>query len=672
MATITSTGLGSGVEVNSIVPQLVAVERKAADARLDRQEAQLQTKISSWGTVKSAFSEFQSTLSALRLPSTFQGISASSSDESALSVTASSTADVGNYAIEVQQLAQKHSLASMRFNDPTDVVGQGTLTLRFGTTDYDADTDTYNGFTQNPNRPSATIVIDSSNNTLSGLRDAINQANAGVQASLINDGVGYRLVLNTAEGGAANSMQISVADLDGDHTDTLGLSALAFNGSATNMQQTLAAQDARLKINGLEVSSATNTLTQSLKGVTLNLHAAQVGKVVQVDVRQDSSALTSALENLVTKFNELNETVNSVAGYDASTRTGGILQGDALVRGAMNQVRRQLSAPVEGLSGAVRSLMDVGIRTQADGSLKLDSAKLASALKADPAGVAGLFSAQGTASDSGIQYRSSTAETQVGSYAIDITEMATKGRFEGGNLDALVVNSLNNSFRVNVDGIISGLITLTEDTYADAPALIAELQARINGDSALRAAGVGVDVSFNAADNRVEMTSRQYGSVSGVALLDVAGAGLGLDNGTYTAGLDVAGTIGGGAATGNGQTLTAVDGDAKGLAVAVESGTTGARGSLSFSRGLLQGLDQALNGLLSSTGMVNARTDGLQRSLTRVNQDRAALDLRMEKYEAMLYKQFNAMDLLVGQFKSTSSYLTQQLLNMPFANQGKQ
>ena len=255
MASITSTGLGSGIEVNTIVPQLVAAERKASDTRLATQEATIQAKISSWGTVKGAFSDLKSALRDLKLPSTFQKATASSSDSASLGVTAASNADTGKYNVEVQQLAQSHTLASMRFDDPNAIIGSGTLIFKFGATGYDADTDTYNSFTLNPDKATANITIDSSNNTLTGVRDAINAAGIGVTASLINDGEGYRLVMSTDEGGADNSMQISVADSDGNHTDTSGLSAFAFNANATNSEQTLAAQDADLLINGVRVTS---------------------------------------------------------------------------------------------------------------------------------------------------------------------------------------------------------------------------------------------------------------------------------------------------------------------------------------------------------------------------------------------------------------------------------
>lgn len=667
MATITSTGLGSGIDVNSIVPKLVTAERKAMDTRLDKQEATLQAKLSSWGTVKGAFSDLKSSLLSLKLPSTFQKVAATSSDSSALGVTAASNADLGQYRMEVKQLAQSHSLASKSFANATDVVGTGTLTIRLGTTDYDPDTDTYNGFSQNPDKGSKSLIIDSSNNTLTGVRDAINKANIGVSASLVNDGGGYRLVLNTTEGGANNSVQISAADSDGNHTDLNGLSALAFNAGATNMQQTLAAQDARLTINGLDVNSSSNTITTALKGVTLNLNQAQPGKVIQVGINQDTSAAVSGLENFVAKFNELNKTVNSVAGYDAKTKTAGVLQGDALVRGAMSQVRAQLNASIPGLSGTVRSLSDIGIKTEDDGSLAFDTAKFTSALTKDREGVMALFTQQGRTTDSGVSYLSSGDDSQVGSYAVEITQMATRGDFIGGTLSTLTVDASNDRFRINVDGKESGLITLSQGDYTT-ETLLTELQSRINGDSALSAAGVGVDVAFNATENRLEITSRNYGSTTGVALLDVVGTGLGLDNGQYHQGLDVAGTIGGFAATGAGQELTATEGAAKGLSVAVESGGTGDRGTVSFSRGLMDGLDTLLNGLVKNNGSISSRTDGLQRNLSQIEKDRETLNLKMEKYEARLFSQFNAMDLVVAKLQSTSTYLTQQLSNLPYAN----
>ncbi|WP_200330680.1 flagellar filament capping protein FliD [Thiocystis violacea] len=666
MTTITSTGLGSGVDVNSLVSQLVAAERKATDTRLDTQEAQIQAKISSWGTIKSAFSDLKSALTTLKLPSTFQKLAASSSDDGAISVSAATNADVGSYAVEVQKLAQNHTLASMRFDDLSDTLGTGTLTLKFGKTDYDAGTDTYNGFTQNAERSTASIIIDSSNNTLTGVRDAINSANAGVQASIINDGEGYRLVLNTKDGGADNSLQISVADSDGNHTDTAGLSQLAFNGSATNMDQTLAAQNAEMLINGLRVTSTTNTVTQALKGVTLNLHAAQVGKTVQIGVSHDNSAVTEALEGFVTKFNDLNSTVSSAADYDSVNGLGGILQSDALVRSAMSQVRNLLSTAVQGLTGNVKTLVDIGISTESDGSLTLDSSKLSSALSSDPTGVTGLFTVQGRTTDSGITYLGGTTNTQVGSYGIEITQMATKGHFEGGTLTTTTVDATNDSFKINVDGKESGLITLSQGDYTT-ETLIAELQSRINGDSTLNGAGISVEVSFNTTENRLEITSKNYGSTTGVALLDVEGLGLGLDDGTAFQGDDVAGTIGGFAAEGTGQNLKATEGNAKDLSIAVESGVAGERGSVSFSRGMIDSLDKVLTGLLSSNGTITSRTEGLQKSLDQIDDDRAALDLKMEKYEDRLLTQFNAMDLVVARLQSTSDYLTQQLSSLPYA-----
>ena len=667
MATITSTGLGSGIDVNTIVPQLVAAERKATDTRLDTQEATTQAKISSWGTFKSALSAFQSSFSALKLPSTFQKVSSTSSDSSSLGVSASTTADTGSYRVEVEQLAQQHTLASTVFADPNDIVGNGTLVIKFGATDYDKDTDTYNGFTLNADKATANITIDSSNNTLTGVRDAINKADIGVRASIVNDGNGYRLVMSTEEGGADNSMQISVADSDGNHTDTSGLSVLAFNDNATHSEQTLAGQNAALKINGLAVTSTTNQVTTALKGVTLDLLQAQVGKTVQVDIKRDDTGITDALNSFVEKFNELNSTVNDIAGYNSETKTGGILQGDILIRSAMSQVRSLIGTSVEGISSSVKSLVDIGFKTQSDGSLELDEDRLNEALTNDRAGVAALFTAHGESSDSGVGYFTYGTDTKVGTYGIEITEMATQGVFTGGALSTTTIDATNDRFRVNVNGTLSNEITLTQGDYTTTT-LLAEIQSRINGDSAIKSAGAAVDVTFNAAENRLEFTSKRYGSASGVAFFDVAGTGLGLDTGSYTSGKDVAGTIGGAAATGNGQMLTASEGDAEGLAINVLSGSTGDRGTLHFTRGIMGELDSLLSGLVNSSGSINSRIDGLESNLDQIDKDRDALNLKMEKYETRLYNQFNAMDLVVAKLQSTSEYLTQQLASLPYSN----
>ncbi|HYE35215.1 flagellar filament capping protein FliD [Methylocaldum sp.] len=682
MERITSTGLGSGLNISSMVSQLVQAERAPISSRLDRQEAEIQSKISSFGNFKSALSTFRDSLSALKNLSNFQKINATSSDSSIVSASAESNADLGNYKIEVKQLAQSHALATSYFASANAVVGTGTLTLKFGTTDYTPPAGgvpgSYNGFTQNPDKGTLTLTIDSTNNTLSGIRDAINNAKTGVTAAIVSDSGGSRLVLNSSDGGVENSLQISVTDNDGNSIDASGLSVLSFDASAVNLQQTQPALDAKIAINGLEVSSSSNTIKDALKGVTLNLQSAQPGKLVNVSISQSNDDIKKLIEGFVKGFNELAKTDRSLTGYDAAQKAGGILQGDPTVRGGMAQLRSELGRFVQGLEGSMKTLADIGIRTQRDGTLSLDSSKLNQALALDRSSVAGLFAAIGRPTDSGIVYSGNTADTKPGTYAVNITQAATQGFLNGGTVNSLVVDADNDTFKIKVDGVLSADITLTQATYSNHATLAAEIQSRINGDSALKAKGLSVGVNYDSGTNRFVIQSKNYGSASQVEITQAdinSEATLGLRVGSSltdnTGGKDVAGSIGGLQATGEGQELTGTTGDAQGLKLLISDTKTGDRGEVNFSRGLIERLDKVLSGLLDSKGAIKSRTDGLQKSLDKILESRESLESRMSDLEKRLLDRFNRMDLLLGRFQAVSSYLGQQLATLPLSNQNK-
>jgi flagellar hook-associated protein 2 len=389
MASITASGLGSGLDINGLVSQLVAAESKPASTRLDRREVSLQSQLSAIGTFKGALSDLQSAISALTSTSKFEGMKTTVGDESLFTASTTNTAQVGTYRVEVKKLAQAQTLVSSenhRFAAATDTVGTGTLILRFGS--YDA-----NGvFTENAahTQPSP-ITIDESNNTLSGIRDAINEANIGVRANIVNDGSGYRLVLSSSETGEKNALQISVADDDGNNTDAAGLSLLAFGAGANNMTQTTAAQDAQLVVDGLSVNSTGNTVTGVLDGVTFNLKAAKEGTTTTLAVAKDTGAATNAVQSLVDAYNKFTDTVNSLTAYNTATKEGGPLLGDASVRSISGQVRSALGAQVGDTTSTLHTLSDIGISFQKDGKLSLDKSKLEKALAADPQAVANLF-----------------------------------------------------------------------------------------------------------------------------------------------------------------------------------------------------------------------------------------------------------------------------------------
>jgi flagellar hook-associated protein 2 len=665
MASITSTGLGSGLDIKSLVSGLVSAEQTPIIKRLDKQEATLTAQISSYGNLKSALSSFQTSLSALKYPSVFQKISAVSSDTATVTASATSNADIGSYNLEVKQLAKSQTLASSPFTSATSTIGTGTLTIKFGTTAYDTNGHP-TGFTQDGNQGLVTLTVDSSNNTLAGLSQAINQAKAGVTASVITDNSGSRLVLTSTKTGKNSSMEISVTnDADANNTDNAGLSKLAYNSAAANMTHPQAAQDAILAINGLEVTSSSNTVDTALKGLKLNLLQAQPGKIVTVGVSPNNDDIVKAVAAFVKGFNDLMDTVTPLTSYNLATRKGGLLQGDATLGTVMASLRYELGSMISGLNGSAKSLADIGISTQKDGKLALDSSKLNSQLASNRAGVTGVFAAFGRPANSNVLFLSNTADTKAGQYEVNITQTATQGMLYGVAPSSLAIGTGHNTFAIKVDGIQSGTIALTEKTYANYAELATEMQASINSDSALKTKGVSVGVTYDADNNRFVFMSKSYGASSKVEITSNTTDTLGLIVAAGTAGLDVAGTIGGLAATGSGQILTSAAGNSTGLKLLIEDTTTGSKGTVDFSRGLIERLDKVISNALSKTGSFTSRTDGLQKNIDKITKQRTELANRMSELEARLYKRFNRMDSLLGQMQATASFLTQQFAPKP-------
>ena len=666
MATLTSPGIGSGLDVNSIVTGLVDAERQPVANRLDLKEAEYQAKLSALGSLKSALSSFQSSFSSLKSLSGFRQRTVSVGDESLFSASVTSTAPTGKMSVEVRQLAAAQSLATRagEFGSLSDVVGGGTLTFKFGTASGYADGTGYGdgtySFAADPDKAIKTVSI-AAGSTLEEVRDAINAADIGVRATIVDDGSGansYRLLLSVEDTGAANNLEITVADDDGNNTDGAGLSRLALQDGATNLIQNVAGQDAKVIVDGLTIYSDTNEVT-AIPGVTLSLKKEAPGSPTSMDISLNTAEVTSQITEFVNSYNDLIQTIDAMTSYDAETETAGVLNGDASLRIITGQLRNIISDRVEYLTGTYDSLAAIGIVSERDGTLSLDSSKLDAALSSDLDEVVKLFAAVGTPSDPDIEYLSADESVEPGEYAVNVTALATQGALTAGSaISSLVVDTNNDTLALKVDGVASGTITLTQKTYASNSELAQEIQNRINGSTTLTDAGITVEVTVNAS-NQLVITSKRYGSASKVEITSVdtnTTSTLGLSVGVGTDGVDVAGSIGGSTGTGSGQTLTA-----KGISIEVTGGATGSRGTLTFTRGYADRLNTLLDQLLDSDGVVESRIDGLNSRIEDLNDDRERLDERMQALEARLYRQFSALDTLMIQMNATSQFLSQQL-----------
>jgi len=292
MTSVKSTGLGSGLEINSIVGAIVGAEKDPAMSKITKNEAATTAKISAFGLLNSDLSEFKSSYGDLRRSSTFSAAVASVSDEDILGTTLGIGAESGSWQFEVKQLAQEHTIVSSAKNtyaSINDQIGTGEISLRYGS----YDTEVVNGakkdtFSVNPDKPIETLVINDENNSLAGLRDAINDGDYSVTASILNDGEDYRLVLTGKETGAKKAMEITVADDDGNNTDAKGLSSFVYSAENKNTEQTSAAQDAKVVMNGITISRGTNEIKNVIEGVTLDLKGeTQPGKKVSLNINKD-------------------------------------------------------------------------------------------------------------------------------------------------------------------------------------------------------------------------------------------------------------------------------------------------------------------------------------------------------------------------------------------------
>jgi len=394
--TITSQGVGSNIDIPGIVKSLMQIERLPLD-RLIAQKTGFDAKISALGTIKGSLSTFQSTLAALSSGSSFQASNAVSSSTAIVSAVGTSGAIPGNYAVEVNQLAQSQKLVAAGQADSTAAIGGGastTLTIDLGTISggtFDSGTGTYTGasFTAGVD-PSFNVVIDSTNNTLEGIRDAINTANGGVTATIVNDGDAtnpYRLVLSSTDSGVTESIRIAVT---GDAT----LSGLLSQdpAGAQNLSQTVAAQDALFTVDGISITKSSNTVTDVIQGVTLGLSNLTSGIPVTISASQDIDSAKVAVEAFVAAYNDFRKQINEQTASGTGGGVAGALASDSATRQMETFIRTELNTMPTGITGSYNSLSSIGVAFQSDGTLALDDLKLSAAIQADSKNVEELFS----------------------------------------------------------------------------------------------------------------------------------------------------------------------------------------------------------------------------------------------------------------------------------------
>jgi flagellar hook-associated protein 2 len=653
---LASPGLGSGLDVNNIVGQLMEIERRPLSI-LDGKEARHQAQLSAFGSLKGALSSFQTNISALSDPANFTAVTANFSDDAVATASASSSAIAGNFSVEVQALAQAQKLKSENFASPNAEIGSGSLTIQFGS--YDGGI-----FTLNPEKAAQSITISPDQASLAGVRDAINDADAGVSASIINDGNGDRLVIASQDTGLSNALKITVTDDDLNNTDNTGLSQLAFDastGGVSNLTETVAAENAELIVDGIPISKASNTISDAIEGVTLDLLKADIGITKTLSIARDTASVQEAIQSFVTAFNDLGTTITNLSRFDAANNQASILTGDATLRSIQSQLRSAFNTALSTSGGGLTTLSEIGITFQADGTLDLDTDKLDSILNDSTKDISTLFAAVGKPSDSQVSFINAAPETQNGSYALNVTQLATQGSAVGSNAAALTINTgANDILDLDIDGVNTS-ITLAAGNYT-ADSLAAEIQSKINGATAISSANINVSVTQSAGV--LNITSDQFGSASTVSITGGSGSADLFGAPVETDGVDVAGTIGGFIATGSGQILTGT-GDSSGLTLQISGGAAGPRGIVDFASGFAVKLDQLVDNMLENDSLIDSRIDGINSSIEDIDTQRDSLNRRLDDVERRFRAQFAALDTLVANMTQTSNFLQQQLANLP-------
>lgn len=393
---ITFNGIGSGLDIDSIVETIVNAERAPTENRLNRLEESTTEQLSAVGQLNSALNTFLDSIEDLGDASLFQGRSVSIGDRDLIDATAEDSAEPANYQIQIERIATAQKVATQAVTAGTTEVGTGTLNVHLGDNSFSVD-------------------ITSENNTLSEIRDSINDSenNVGVRASIINDDTGARLVLTSDETGVSNTIAVTVEDDDGNNRDSSsGLSQLVYDptdidsigdgGVVHTGLELNAAQDAVLYIDGLTVTSASNTVTDVIEGVTLNLLEAQDsddftgGDTINLSIGNDTQGTRDAIENFVSVYNGFIDVVDQltvVVVNDGNTgNLTGALTGDSTVRNILSSIRSELSIGVDSNPSDLQFLVNLGISTDQEGRLTVDDATLDSVIASDFESIANLFS----------------------------------------------------------------------------------------------------------------------------------------------------------------------------------------------------------------------------------------------------------------------------------------
>jgi flagellar hook-associated protein 2 len=645
-------GVISGLQTDEIIAKLTELER-APIIRLEARKASLNAKLTAWQDINTRILALKTKADQLASGSTFTARTFLSSDESIIRGSASPGAQIGTYYLRVNSVARSHQLASTGYADTNNTrVGTGTITIQVGS-----------------NAP-VVINIDDTNNTLTGLRDAINRSGANVTAAIINDGsegTPYRLVITSKTSGTPGQVTI-ISNLSGGEEPTF-----------TTIQ---AAQDASITLgegeNAITVTKSINTITDLIPGLTLNLQQAKPDTTVTLTVQPNPSIAKQAIKDFVEQYNNLVDFINQQFKFDPESNTiGGALFSDPILQSIHSELIGRVTQAVANLDQPIVVLSQVGITlTPKDNKLSLDETKLEEVLTENLDMVRRLFVAEGIATNNAISYISSTSATKPSGstgYAIEITAVATQARVTAGvaQTEALAQDELLiiNGVEIQLtEGMTPNEVVNKINEYSSRTGVIAS-RTGINGE------GTG---------DYLTLTRIAYGSAPGISVVSNVSN---LENGEYTSGIgkvqvterestgeagtgtgapgvDVAGTINGEPAKGMGQFLIGNKGNpnTEGLKILVSATTPGSYGTLYFTKGIGALLSDYLAFITEPvTGSLDSQQNELRNLISYVDDDIKAMEERVSAAQERLIAKFAAMESALGKLQTQSQFIMSQL-----------
>jgi len=758
-------GIISGFDTTAMIDAIMQYESRRADLVTAR-KTEHTNKLTTWKSIEAILTAVKIQAGLLADESLWYAKSATSSNEDVIAVTSTTEATPGTYYLNVRQLASYHQIASQGMSSLGQSVGSGTIEIRVG------------------NSSPTVITVDSSNNTLTALKDAINNSDARVTAAIINDGSEhnpYRLVLTAKDAGAANQISVTsnlsgttvpefavafdwaellswsdaatsnpvrsanatytgntnktyIFTIGGSGLQTVGAGEIAVNWTdGTNSGTiTVAAADTDIELTGdgadglsvyfsagslqagdsfqvqafaptiqssqdaivelgssgnggspITLTSSSNTISDLIAGVTLQLKSVNTGSPVEISVAEDRSQIKTQIQEFVKKYNEFQSFVDKQFTYTEEMSQAGVLLGDTSLIMLHNDIRTTISKILKGRPDEMKMLSQAGVRFGTDGQLSFDEAVFDQAIEKNYLNIINLFRSNGTSNNVGIEYISSEAITKISTtgYEVNITQAATRGSLTGNDItnpatSGLVINASNNMLKIKINNRASGEIALTQKTYTTGQELAEEVENAINGDSALAGAGVQVEWVDNGQSGHLAIYSGVYGSGSTVALEpDVSNSAhviLGLSGGLTQEGQNVEGTINGEAATGVGQYLTGDTGNENtaGLKLLIsltpaELQLDASEGKVYFNKGIASILGDKIGAYTDPlNGILKGKKDALQTQISAADNQLKSIEEQLERKRADLYRQFTAMEQALAALQAQQQYLTAAIANI--------